>query len=455
MREEGAALIGVAKLGQRYPPTRAFTLVDLFCGAGGFTEGFLLAGSPGCGFELAAASDVSPMVRLTYEGRYREQLGLPFEFLMADVRDSSFIRKLTLSVKRRTGGQRVDVVCGGPPCQGFSVFGRRDESDPRNDLFRPYLRAIEVLQPRYFVMENVPGLVRMYGGSAVDRIRDAVERMRPVRYHLAGPISVNAADFGVPQLRDRVLFIGSRSDMPALTSLERGESHEYVTVGEAIGDLAFLRPWESATEYREDWQPTTSYQKESRLGRLFAKYGLSPDGSLWNHEAAKHTPEVLARFGMLEKGRGLDSIPRPLWDRYLKTSKKWSVRLDDAKPSYTVVTLADDLVHPTHPRVLTVRELARLQSFDDTFVFRGPRSTGGGGAGNRKRTVEVPQYSQVGNAVPPLLAQGIAAAVLECLVEVDNSPKPGRASTAPSSRRSSKGAATRGIHQFVHRSGGS
>lgn len=401
-----------------YPPNRSFTLVDLFCGAGGFTEGFLLSGSAEVGFEVVAASDVSPMVRLTYEGRFKSQLGLQFEFLLRDVREESFTSELRDAVRARVGERGIDVVSGGPPCQGFSVFGRRNESDPRNNLFRPYLRAIEVLQPKYFVMENVPGLIKMYRGKAVERIREAVDAVGPVKYRLSGPVIVNAADYGVPQVRERVVFFGCREDMPVIEGVPAELApEEYVTVGSAIGDLGFLRPWEAARSYHDDYPASTGYQVQSRSGRLFGKLGIQRVGvELHNHEAAKHIPEVLARFSVLEKGRGLESVPRALWDRYLKTSKKWCVRLDENRPSYTIVTLPDDLVHPTQPRILTVREMARLQSFDDTFIFQGPRSTGGGGAGNRLRAVEVPQYSQVGNAVPPLLAKAIGNAVLRGLM---------------------------------------
>lgn len=399
-------------------PTRhSFAFVDLFCGAGGFTEGFLLAGTKDLGFNLVAASDNSPMVKLTYEERFRDQLGLAFHFLLRDIRDDSLAHDLLDSIRRQKGIPNVDVVCGGPPCQGFAVFGPRRQSDPRNSLFQHYLQAIEALKPKYFVMENVPGLVKMYGGKMVDRIFESVAAMESARYRVSGPLRLNAADYGVPQVRERVVFIGCRADMPLIETIPGIlTQHEYVTVGEAIEDLGFLRPWESADSYREDSPARTQYQKESRRGRLFAKLGIErSDARLYNHEAANHTPEVIARFSVLEKGKGLESIPSRLWEKHLSTAKKWCVRLDDNKPSYTVVTLPDDLIHPSQPRILTVRELARLQSFDDTFVFRGPRATGGGGVGNKKRVIEVPQYSQVGNAVPPLMARAIAEVLLDAL----------------------------------------
>jgi DNA (cytosine-5)-methyltransferase 1 len=401
------------------------TFVDLFCGAGGFTEGFLLSGV-NSNFELIAANDVNSMVEQTYEGRFRDQLDLPHDFIRGDIRDKNVVRSLTEAVVSRLAGRPLDVLCGGPPCQGFSVFGRRDSADPRNELFSHYLDVIDILKPRYFVMENVPGIIRMYGGGTVARIEQGVGNLS-TRYSISDPIMVNAADFGVPQLRERVIFIGSREDVPIVDSIPSTVATEdRVTVRDAIADLAFLKPWQSASRYEEQYQPTSNYQLDSRRGRLFARLGLPrPNEDLYNHEAARHSPQVIARFSLIERGEGLESVPRGLWENHLETAKKWCVKLDDRRPSYTVMTLPDDLVHYSQPRILTVRELARLQSFDDTFRFFGPRSTGGGGAGNRKRATEVPQYSQVGNAVPPLLAKAIGDILLDALncLETGTSPK--------------------------------
>jgi DNA (cytosine-5)-methyltransferase 1 len=118
---------------------------------------------------------------------------------------------------------------------------------------------------------------------------------------------------------------------------------------------------------------------------------------------------------MIRPGEGFDSIPRDLWEKHLVSSKKWCVKLNPDKPAFTVVTLPDDFVHYEQPRILTVREMARLQSFDDTFEFLGPRASGGGGKGNKKRNTELPQYTQVGNAVPPLMARAVGNVILRNL----------------------------------------
>lgn len=399
-----------------------YTFVDLFCGAGGFTEGLLLAGGAERRFRLRAASDIHEKAAETHRNRFSRQLGIDYSFLTSDIRDSEFISNLQSTLREDNG--EVDVVVGGPPCQGFSLFGARKQNDPRNDLFRHYLKAISALRPKYFIMENVPGLAVMYGGEAVRDMYRAVDEMRGVKYHLEGPIKVNAAQFGVPQLRERILFIGSRSDMPVVDAIP-APGGQIWSAKEALDDLSFLRSWERNGAYHESHPATNAFQAESRRGRLFDLYGLSRDAaSLTNHDAARHTPEVIARFAMMEAGQGFDSIPRGLWESHLQSSKKWCVRLDPERPAYTVTTLPDDFVHYRQHRILTVREWARLQSFDDTFEILGPRATGGGGKGNKKRTTELPQYTQIGNAVPPLLARGIAAAILPALDSIVPIRKP-------------------------------
>jgi len=392
-----------------------YTFIDMFSGAGGFTEGLLLSGSKDSAFKLVCASDIHMHAGMTHENRFKNQMGLEYEFVVGDIRLASVKKSVKSSISKVTNRDDVDVVVGGPPCQGFALFGARNENDPRNDLFKHYLSVINSVSPKYFVMENVPGLKMMYSGKTVNMIKKAVEALKNPSYKLIGPIDVNASNYGVPQLRDRILFIGCREDMVEIKDIPFIPQKK-VSVREAIDDLSFLKPWEESNAYREDYQATTQYQEESRSGRLFKRLGIEYEPlQLLNHQAAKHTPDVMARFSLIEQGKGLDSIPREVWDRHLSSSKKWCVKLHPDVPSYTMVTLPDDFVHYKWPRVLTVREVARIQSFDDSFVFLGPRSTGGGGVGNKKRSVELPQYSQVGNAVPPLMAKAVGNVLLKHL----------------------------------------
>lgn len=284
-----------------------YTFLDLFAGAGGFTEGMLLASHDRSFFNLVAASDIHPNAHLTHKNRFSKQLGINYSFLVEDISSDSFVQNILKCVNNQIGESCIDVIVGGPPCQGFSVFGKRNEDDPRNDLFISYLKVIEALKPKYFVMENVPGLATMYGGKTIQKIYEQVSNLRPVQYRLNGPIQVNAADFGVPQLRERILFIGHREDMPPIKNIAPSHYDKYITVKEAIGDLAFLRTWETTNKYDISYLPNSKYQQESRNGRLFLQREIErPDNDLKNHEAAKHSPEVIARFAMIEQGKGLD-----------------------------------------------------------------------------------------------------------------------------------------------------
>ena len=298
-----------------------YTFVDLFAGAGGFSEGMLLAGDQTSRFRLVVASDIHPNAGLTHQHRFRDQLNIPYSFIVEDIRSETFLPQLVNAVQGHTGRTTVDVIVGGPPCQGFAVFGPRREADPRNDLFLFYLKAVQALQPKYFILENVPGMEVMYDGKTVERIHQEVAKLQPTRYGVTGPIRINAVDFGVPQIRERVVFIGYRTDMQLIDHVPATHNGRPITVHEAIDDLAFLNTWEKAESYAVDHPPTSLYQLESRQGRLFSKLGIRRSQTrLINHETARHTPQVIARFAMIEPGQGLDSIPEALWKAHLETS---------------------------------------------------------------------------------------------------------------------------------------
>jgi len=378
---------------------KTLNFIDLFSGAGGFTEGFLQASTSELAFNLLGGSDHQINAEKTYLGRFRDQLALDCFFLCKNIRDEDFLDQLKVAI----GRNRVDIICGGPPCQGFSVFGKRNEEDPRNDLFRHYLKVIEALTPKYFIMENVKGLAVMYGGKTVQYIKDAVANIKG-GYKVNGPILVNATQFGVPQSRERIIFIGSREDMPEVPVINPTHPGKPLTLQDAIGDLAFLKAGESAQKYDSKFNAVSHYQLERRKGILHRP----PSPCLYNHEAAKHSEQTIQRFALIPVGSGVKEMKSLLKEKGLETAKRWCVRMRPDAPSYTMVTLPDDFIHYSRNRILTVREMARIQSFDDSFMFYGPKATGGGGVGNKKRNQELPQYTQVGNAVPPLLAKGVA-----------------------------------------------
>ena len=614
-------------------PRTPITFVDLFAGAGGISEGFLQAYTDNNYFDFILASDINENCELTHEVRYNEQLGLDLKFICQDIMEDSFLDNL----KKQIGGTVVDVVTGGPSCQSFSLSGRRRKFDKRDDLFYHYLKVIKELRPKYFVMENVKGILTKDGGRIKERIlkeirsivdtrklpllynfiqsdlngispfhksvfiakieievssqgnketnrdvyfsmlqdkfRDitrnidyktsksnisvntvrhglalmrqsrlrenikaqtiqlktktdldndvyvdgmndfidfisdasilektvnALEQMKTLTdstdlivllqwalslyvkstdecledlssyaqqenkfaqltsilnevrlYNIAKPIVLNSSDYGVPQNRERVVFIGCRNDQKIISSIPATVSPEQkVTVYEALWDLDFIGNGEEKTKYQKvkplakyanllRLRNTTSlpsvggqlysdWQKKGRLEHRFtfdkeAFYVRDKDAlsspllqryeELHNHQTSAQKETVRKRLEVIAKCGDYDENTKNiLKNQGLDSDKRNYNVLNPEGQSPTVMTMPDDFIHYSAYRALTVREMARLQSFDDSFVFQGKRSTGGD-----KRKVEIPQYTLVGNAVPPLMARAIAQTILETI----------------------------------------
>lgn len=669
------------------------TFIDLFAGAGGFSEGFLQAEYNGQYYDFLLASDINPTCEVTHRIRYNKQLGLSTEFLTKDITDPDYIETLCATIEKKYGDVRVDVLVGGPPCQSFSLAGERRKNDKKDDLFTYYLRVIEVIKPKYFVMENVSGILTKDKGKIKDRIlseirnivdydhlqtlysfvseselekslnedssielqyaleklsiilqhqeainsrradylsilkkisvdyfpeseqdfllqsiraeknnignkplsvfidkiadrfvsafrnnkviseddrnvvRQALNLIKSHRgleaishklkvcinechlnrsiykerfdtmtdyleldeitrifndaidslstrvsdnntlkvledtrlaveilcedtiatvyrisklasskadasyinelndlveqiqlYRINEPIVLNASDYGVPQNRQRVVFIGCRNDQPVISSIPATVTeNEKVTVAEAIGDLNYIGIGCKAREYddifykkfcktkagstkrtilgNKDAKGTgryaemKSYAEWSRQGRLNPKrFPVSAPVytsansveeisnseletiQLANHETSRHNSDVQKRYALIRKygSFSLAKEKEPHNKLLTGTNKRNYSCLDPDKPSTTILTIGDDFTHYGANRSLTVREMARLQSFDDSFVFQGKRTTGGD-----RRKLETPQYTQVGNAVPPLMAHAIALEILK------------------------------------------
>ena len=434
--------------------------VDLFCGAGGCSEGLIQAG-----FHILFSSDISDMVELTYTHRH-EQLGLiqgrNTWFERSDIKDltGDIVRRriADLEIFRGHPVPDIDLVIGGPSCQGFSRAGRRDKTDPRNKLFGEYVRVVQEISPKYIVLENVEGFVDMQftgytgitgitypdGSVTPDILRN---ELNEIGYETLEPKILNAADFGVPQRRNRIIFIGYRRGLPAPRyPLPTVTAEEQTTLYDAIGDLI------SNPQKRARTVPApTAYQQASRAGRTPAVTGhpISVTHPT-NLELPKQTDIVCERFSLFRPGEtgtqlkhrvmeeGIDLTDKPKLlalcsetfsmtqeevltlfkhpgatkeqAEVLLTKKNIRMRLAANQPSATIVTIPDDYISPWEPRTFSVREMARCQSFDDSFEFLGKRTTGG-----LLRRTEVPQYTQVGNAVPPLLARAVALEIMRVL----------------------------------------
>lgn len=614
------------------------TFIDLFSGAGGFSEGFLQAEHKGKYFDFLLANDINENCELTHIARYNHQLGLDMEFLCQDVTEPDFLDNLKGMLK----GKSVDVVCGGPPCQSFSLAGKRKKFDKKDDLFAHYLEVIKVLRPKYFIMENVKGILTKDNGKIKDRILSEIKSLvdvqqlpkleRQIRkfkvsnpmnlerlkylverisferlteagleearesyiqkveakfrkltprivdyktsktdvnvlsirhglnmlsrgghlknlqkvimkerdqnnidndrfvssfnqliesiepegiiltikksfdelavsssydeqvqlildslsyfvlsfeecivslkkmisnedcelletqlknirlYQIDAPFVANASDYGVPQNRERVLFIGCRKDQRFIKSIPPTVSpEEKVSVIEALHDLDMIGNNQTVRNYREvkidsvfngaakkmkglirkrslDGKQNArgkTYSEWSRKGRLIEMYkqveqpfyvrnfeALESNQKyfdlLHNHQSSNQNEQVVKRLEIIRKSGDYKAAQEELNACGLSSKKRNYNVLDPERQSPTVMTIPDDYIHYRVPRALTVREMARLQSFDDSFVFQGKRSTGGN---NRKS--DVPQFTLVGNAVPPLMARAVASEILE------------------------------------------
>ena len=347
------------------------TAIDLFCGCGGMGLGLEMAG-----FDVLYANDINKDAANTYRKNLHAGIVECGDISGIDPRD----------VKKRVG-RRVDVIVAGTPCQGFSTLGRRNPDDLRNTMFRHVVRFVETFRPRMFLMENVGGLLSMDGGRSFSTILKAFGAIGYAVKH----DMLSASDFGVPQNRRRVFLIGvaGSSKSPSFPKPQGKKT----TVWEAISDLDFLDAAESSTVYEKP--PSTAYQRKVR----------TRSATLHNHESPRHSERVRSRFARIPVGKD----GRHVFQEQ-DICKRDCYRMDPSLPSRTVTTIPEDFVHYVKDRIPTVREIARLQSFPDRFVFTGPRTTGGS-----QRARSCCQYTQVGNAVPPLLACAVFKTIARML----------------------------------------
>ena len=610
---------------------KGITYLDLFAGAGGFSEGFMQAYTDDKYYDFRLASDINENCELTHRVRYNKMLGLDTKFMCQDIMEDSFLPNLLKEI----GNQEIDVVTGGPSCQSFSLAGRRKKLDKRDDLFFHYLKVIKALRPKYFVMENVKGILTKDEGRIKERIlreirsivddakmnqlyaflddvlkpqmptslyyalyirlcmetstenwdkqneiffenleqqlkdvtkhlpysisksdesvntirhgllllkmkqqRDSIrkqviqlktsahidndtfmdgynaiietisdeqilektldavdkvakmgdcaddaqslkksleiltstfdecidyiqeqlkgktdllnhlnEMMKEIRlYNIEEPFILLSSNYGVPQNRERVVFIGCRNDQEVIKEIPATISDsEKVKVYEALWDLDMIGNGETVTSYKkpklnlkfEETKIQRAIQGEpdergllfsewSRIGRLGHRFTFDNEPfyvlnmneldrpqkyqhmDLFNHQTSQQNEKVRERLRIIAAHGDHDDAKTELKKKGLESQKRNYVVLNPLGQSPTVCTMPDDFIHYSAYRPMTVREMARLQSFDDSFVFQGKRQTGGN---NRQK--EIPQYTLVGNAVPPLMARAIANTLLK------------------------------------------
>lgn len=409
----------------------SFTFVDVFAGCGGLSLGLMESGARGI-----LAIEKMEDAFLTLDSNLAKPDGLDgFDWPSSIPRQAHDIKAMlsTYALALRKAAKDVDVLVGGPPCQGFSLYGKRSPHDGRNRMTHHYLDLVELLQPEAIVLENVAGIDMPFvngragtglncRGTAAWRIQ---QRLSDMGYATL-PLQLCASDYGVPQYRKRFFMVGLRSasqkvrdaafadrlrdeiraDHLAALGLTLGRK---VTCRQAIGDLETMQrrlvPCDDTPGFEQAnyWGPRTRYQRQM--------HGAMPPGVAPNSvRLARHRPPTVEKFLKIQQ-LGQRGFRAGLAAQQLLDTAKHRVHwLAPDLPAPTITTLPDDFIHYSEPRILTVRECARLQSFPDWFRILGKYTSGGD-----RRARECPRFTQVGNAVPPRLAQFIGRYVEEAL----------------------------------------
>lgn len=361
--------------------SKAPTAIDLFAGAGGMTEGLRKAG-----FRSVLANEYDEMAAHTFAVNHPE-----VPVIVKDVKALSVDEVLSLT-GLKVG--ELSLISGGPPCQGFSLAGPRFDGDPRNQMFKEFVRLVDGLKPHVFLFENVAGILSMSKGDA---LRAIVLEFEAIGYKCEYKL-VNAAEYGVPQARPRFIMFGVRDGsnfgFPDATHGPIDKTRDlfdqdlmpYLTVWDALSDLPVIQQGEGEETQFHNGSYVNDFQRDRR--------GERNPGVIFNHRATKHSEEIVRRYAAIPEGGDNSQVPDEL-----RTKKTNVFKLDSQKPSRTVTcNHRTDLLHPKVPRGTTVREAARLQSFDDDYQFFGNLT---------RKAKFVTQDDQVGNAVPPLLAMAL------------------------------------------------
>ncbi|MGL4742330.1 MAG: DNA cytosine methyltransferase [Sarcina sp.] len=349
-----------------------YKTIDLFCGAGGFSLGF-----EDKGFETVLAIDKWKDAIETFNENRKKKVGINIDI-------HEFTNEKLSDLKSNF---EIDGIIGGPPCQGFSMVGSRDEQDQRNSLYLEYVRFVKIIKPKFFVLENVKGLLTLMNGFYKE---DIIQRFSQFGYNVNYKI-LKASHFGVPQSRERVFFVGLRKD------IFEGEFFEFpnenienvVTTKEALSDLPRLDKGDDNTKYK--YKAMNEYQQ--RMRKKCRK--------LKNNELTMHTEQTKKIISMVPDGGSIRDLPSEYYS--IRNYNSAFKRMNSNLPSTTIDCGHRNYFHYKENRVPTVRESARIQSFPDRYIFSGSKTS---------------QYTQVGNAVPPILGEVIAEQIYEILERI-------------------------------------
>lgn len=358
--------LGIEKSKQIKEISQDYVVLDLFSGAGGLSRGFLDAG-----YNVVLGVDFEEMALKTFKANHGNA-----EAMKLNLFEHENIKQIENFFEKNN--YKLDVLVGGPPCQGFSLAGPRNAEDERNSLYTAMVKVAEKFKPKAVVLENVPGLLTLYNGKGAQRI---IKDFTQLGYKIA-PKILYGPDYGIPQIRKRVVFVGLLDseeffEFPKPVRIKG----EYVTCEDAISDLPALEGilGEEIQEY--EIEPSNPYQEAMRKNSK----------KIYNHIGTIHSEKTIKMISLVPEGKNYKALPEEY--RGLYKYNEALTRYHSKKPSLTINTGHRSHFHYKYNRIPTVRESARLQSFPDDFVFYGNKSQ---------------QYKQVGNAVPPLLGYYVA-----------------------------------------------
>jgi DNA (cytosine-5)-methyltransferase 1 len=398
-------------------PTRTFLYIDLFAGCGGLSLGLHHANWKGL-FAIEKSVDAFETLKFNLVDN-KKHFDWPSWLDIRNHNINDILKENTNNLKTLVG--QVDLVAGGPPCQGFSTAGKRQENDSRNTLFNSYLEFVKIVRPKVIFFENVKafntGFKDGNGSRGEPFSKKVLERLNEMGYH--DPIArvLNFSHYGIPQMRNRFIIIASLNgtshyffdflEKNRASFLEAKSLNQTPTLGEAISDIekenGTIKSPDSnnfnAGVYSE--KPHSTYQALMRK-----KYSKEiPD----SHRFVNHKKETAEKFQYIIQNHLSNNEIREKYG----TKKTSTLLLKKDKPCFTLTTLPDDFIHYSEPRILTVREYARIQSFPDWFEFKGRYTTG-----TKMRRTTVPRYSQVGNAIPPLFSELCGMALKEMVTHI-------------------------------------
>jgi len=373
-----------------------YKALDFFAGAGGLSEGLRMAK-----IQVIYANEIDKWAKMTYEYNHKDTI-----FHCGDITKLT-VNNINSALQKKFGFgvENIDIMAGGPPCQGFSIIGQRNIDDPRNHLFREFLRLVKQIKPKIFIMENVFGLLSIQNGKVKDEI---IEVFTKAGYIMAEPKVLSSCDFGVPQIRRRVFFLGIRKDLssfplvyplPTHKVISDNKAFKLITVKDAISDL----PEKVIESSGIDAGEVVSYNNNTPTNYQSLMRGNCK--TVYNHHTKRLLETRMERISKLSEGATKESLPKELQtggheNKYRRLS------FNEPSPTLTAHMSKDlsDFIHPKYNRPITVREAARIQSFSDNYIFLGS---------------EFQQLKQIGNAVPPLLAKAIGNSIVEQLKSIE------------------------------------